>query len=690
MPRGRSLRPRVGCARASLGALVAVGLTVASASCSAGRGGETEARFVAVHNALSAAGFVAEGPVQRGALAEGGETRLAVPLAVGCSTVVALGGEGVVDVDVAVRAEEGDLLAADTTHDAQASARVCVERATRGTVVVRMARGRGAFLAATFREEGRMQTAPAAAAQAGPSTQGGGTCASPITLVPGTILGNTRRGEAESVGGCASSESKEIVYRLELTKRQRVVLDVDPSFDSVLYVRRDACEDESAEVACNDDRSGAGRGSSSGRGSRLDEVLEPGAYFVFVDGYGSEAGTFRLTTSIHDVPTLAEACTSPGVLALGASVSGTFDGAADRARATCGDEARGPDVPYRLSVPRRSRVRVSLKGASAVVHVRKTCADDASELACSDEGQQASTATWAGLLDPAEYTVFADASERDAKGAFTVTAEASPEAGSGAPGDACGDAIPIPLTGGLIEGDTFAAHDDLSGKCQEPSIASGPDVLYRLDLPSRSRVHLRMATSEGAHRFVVRRACADSASEVFCGVAFSEVLPAGSYVVGVDAIRPDAFGRFAFTARVEDMTVLESVCKAPPLLPLGQTVQGTTAGRKDVFRTSCAGPEDRQASPDRVYRIEVPRTGRVRIELKTPTWDGTLALRKTCVDPIAARSFRAGELACNNDAGDVHTARLEPHLEPGTYFVVVDGHLAGNEGAYTLSYSLLP
>ena len=43
-----------------------------------------------------------------------------------------------------------------------------------------------------------------------------------------------------------------------------------------------------SEIACNDDAtSGAGKRGPSSRGSRIDEVVEAGTYFLFVDGYGA-------------------------------------------------------------------------------------------------------------------------------------------------------------------------------------------------------------------------------------------------------------------------------------------------------------------------------------------------------------------------------------------------------------------
>ena len=46
-------------------------------------------------------------------------------------------------------------------------------------------------------------------------------------------------------------------------------------------------------------------------------------------------------------------------------------------------------------------------------------------------------------------------------------------------------------------------------------------------------------------------------------------------------------------------------------------------------------------------------------------------------------------IACNDDDNNSNRAsKVEATLEPGTYFVVVDGFRVGSEGNYELSYSV--
>jgi hypothetical protein len=666
----------------------ALPIAMSAPACRATRTGELEPRYVAVHNTLAAMGLAQVGPIQQGSLAEGRETRLLLDLGAQCSTIVAIGSPGVRDLDIALLDADDKPVAHDTTREPQATVRVCPDAAAHYTLVVKMSAGAGEFVAATW-AGGTGAGAPAAAPSASALvTMGAGTCESPLPLAPGATAGNTRRGESDSTGGCAASESKELVYKLDVARRQRVTIEVDPQFDSVLYVRKDECGDAEAEVACNDDATaGSGKRGPSSRGSRVDEVLEAGTYYVFVDGYGSESGPFRMNVQVADVPSLAEACRQ--IHPLGpAKIGGTLTGSFDHAHASCGADAKGPDAIHRFDIAARGRVRITEHSAdfSPVVHLRKQCGDEHSEVACAESALKPDEATWSGVLEPASYVLFADSSDKDARGRYTLETELAPEAGSGVRGDACGDATTLPLVAKGIEGDTFLARDDVAGKCGGQG---APDVLYRFELTRRSRVTAQLPKQEGNHVFVLTRSCTDRASELACGPVIDEVLAPGLYYLAVDGATAGELGRFSFDFHARDVSGQENACKSTPTLVLGKTIAGTTAGAGDRFTVSCAGRDDAQASSDRIYKVVLAERSRIRLALSTPAWDGVLAIRKSCMDPPVSLGAGANnEAACNNDFQDAHHSKVEATLDAGTYWVVVDGHAGKNEGAFTLEYTL--
>jgi hypothetical protein len=678
MPR---LRPRV-----------AACLGLSLVACVATRDGGTgalEPRFVAVHNAFAAMGLAEVGPIHEGSLAEGQEARVPLELPAGCTTVVAFGGEGVRNVDATLKDARGQVVAHDTTNEPQAVLRACVESADSYVLVVKAAAGGGHWVVATW--AGSVSSgAPAASAQAPASTlRGAGTCESPVPLAAGTTTGTTRTGESVNSGSCDHSDAREIVYLLEVPRRQRVVLDVDARFDSVLYVRKDDCADESAEVECNDDSPTGGRNKS-----HIERVLEPGKYFVFVDGYNQESGGYKLTVSVADVVALSDACRRAPLLGSGAPVTGTTEGAANDAEASCGGGAEGLDSPWRFDLASRARVRLveHSDDVAPVVHVRRACNDAESETACGEPPLASSDAAVTGLFDPGAYTVFADAREREAAGHYTLSLETAPLAGSGTVGDGCGDAVALGGgAGGMSNpsnataGDTFTARDDVAGSCGGSGAA---DVVYRLDVARRSRFRAALQDEEAPHVLVAWRRCGDRASEVGCGPQLDEVLALGTYFVGVDGATSASLGRFELQWVLQDLGPQSATCASAPLLTQGRIAGGTTVGAGDRFATSCGTPHDIAPSgPDRVFRISLASRAKVRVEVTATGFEALLALRKSCGD--AVRASGSVELACSNDADGTKRTSIETMLEAGTYWVVVDGQSPNDQGAFALKYTVI-
>ncbi len=653
-------------------------LLVACSSTRTAGSGALEPRFVAVHNALAAMGLVQVGPIQEGTLGEGREVRVALQLPAGCLTIVAIGGDGMRDVDATLLDSRGAPLAHDTTAEPQAVLRPCVEAADAYVLVVKAASGAGSWVAATW--AGGAATGPAIPSGAAVAPEPNGTCEAPIPLASGVVAGATTHGEHENTGSCEPSDSRELVYELDLAERQRVTIDVEARFDSVLYLRKDDCNDASAEVDCNDD-------FPDRTHSHIERVLEPGKYFVFVDGYGRETGTFKMTVAATAVLALADVCRRAPTLAAGAAQTATTAGMANDAQATCGGGADGADSAWRVELASRSRVRFveHSDDMAPVVHVRRSCTDEQSEVACGESGAAAGDAAVTGVFDPGTYTVFADARERDSAGRYSLALETAPLMGSGANADGCGDAAPLGAgSSESVAGDTFAARDDVSGTCGG---AGAPDVVYRLDVARRSRLVASLDAEEAPHVLIVWRRCAERGSEIACGRTVDDVLAPGTYFIAVDGASPDALGRFTLQWALRDLTAQGSACAGAPTLVDGRVAGASTASGIDRFATSCGATDPTASGPDRIFRIDLPRRATVRLVVTAATFDAAIALRRVCAD--ASGGAAAAELACESDADVGHRTTLERALEAGTYWVVVDGQSPNDQGPFTLEYRAL-
>jgi hypothetical protein len=117
----------------------------------------------------------------------------------------------------------------------------------------------------------------------------------------GTYTGNTA-GHKNYTKGTCGGDAGEAVFYFVLGQPTKVHLDTaGTSFDSVIYIRRGACED-GKEVACDDDTGGQWA-------AQVDiPILYPGTYFVFVDGYtidpqgGPNEGPFVLNVKLTPNP----------------------------------------------------------------------------------------------------------------------------------------------------------------------------------------------------------------------------------------------------------------------------------------------------------------------------------------------------------------------------------------------------
>ena len=121
------------------------------------------------------------------------------------------------------------------------------------------------------------------------------------------------------------------------------------------------------------------------------------------------------------------------------------------------------------------------------------------------------------------------------------------------------------------------------------------------------------------------------------------------------------------------------VCRQPPELFDGATVQGSTAGLPDRAHASCA----RQAlSGERVYALRLAQASHVSLRVAAD-YDVAVYVRRDCRDEVS-------ELACNDDLEDARHAGVDVDLSAGTWFVFVDGYDSDSSGNFTLSVSARP
>lgn len=245
-----------------------------------------------------------------------------------------------------------------------------------------------------------------------------------------------------------------------------------------LYLLR-TCGDIESEVACNDDE----EPGQSAR-SQLDVTLTPGIYFLVVDGYASEAGEYQFIVSTTELTDLTAVCESAPELVPGQPISGTTRGSGNYFQASCAGGARAPDRVHRLDVTQRSRLRVRQESEfDGALHLRATCDDPTTELACNDDFRDAQHSVLTKVVAPGRYYVITDGFSGQGpvgQGKYELEIDLTSVVGVGVDGHGCDDALPLGADA-VVGLDTFGARDDGKGSWAEKArrtwfIGSKPPV----------------------------------------------------------------------------------------------------------------------------------------------------------------------------------------------------------------------
>lgn len=665
--------------RSSRKTLFAALLLLAFGACTGGALSIAQ-RIAVTHNVLGPAGFGAVGPISEGRLGQGESDDVEVQLqARQCYSINAFGDSGIWDLDLDVLDAQGVPVAGDASRSPQASVHFCPERGGRFTLRISAASGAGHWAAGVW------SPSTAGASFGGGAAGGGGTCEAPVELAPGaSARGSTAGGEdlmtpSPDCVNAGDSFAPDAVYRVTIERRGILRARLSTQYDGVLSLLSECGGGSVGTIACNDD--------ATERDTSLAAVearLEPGTYFLVVDGYAGEAGSYSLETSFEALRDPAEVCADLPTLTPGEQVSGSTEGQGDdfRTDQECTAGSRAPDVAYRLEIEEPSRVRVTLSSDyDGALAIRSDCLRESSVLACNDdfgEGEEGTRHSQiVAQLQPGTYTVIVDGYEGEA-GTFELAATVVPVDRPTAENDTCRSATTLrPDQDGPA--DTFLAADDYRGSCiAQPG---APDVVFRVEASSRS---LLTATASGGDLrdpvLYLQSTCGESSSEQACGTrTLTRVVPAGTYYLVVDGGRDDAMGSTTVRYELSDVGPLEAACSDAPVLTAGETVRGRTSGT-GRFGAACG---EGAAGPEAIYQLRIRERSRVELSLEAE-FDSVLHVRRDCVDPGTA-------VDCNDDAGDSNHSMLDLQLDPGTYYVFVDGYGEGREaGSFTLRAEVTP
>jgi len=106
------------------------------------------------------------------------------------------------------------------------------------------------------------------------------------------MINTTNRPDRYQASCAAGAAGGEQVFSINLGVAATLTAEmIQGDFDTALYLRS-VCDDENAEIVCDDD-------GGNGVLSRISIRLQPGTYFLFADGFGGDSGTGTLQISLQ-------------------------------------------------------------------------------------------------------------------------------------------------------------------------------------------------------------------------------------------------------------------------------------------------------------------------------------------------------------------------------------------------------
>jgi hypothetical protein len=276
-------------------------------------------------------------------------------------------------------------------------------------------------------------------------------------LTPGTpVRGSTCAANSDynppaACVAAATSPAPDVTYVVRITTRSNVVFDTDgTTWDTVLYIYNGACS--GTPVACNDD---IGSGNTA---SRISTTLDPGTYYIVVDGYQSTSfGPFVLNSSVRPV---GDECADAIPLTLSAGRTTVTGSTASYTPSTgsCDSGAGTPsrDVWYRFTLTQRELVFVNTFGSAFDTQLALLAGCGGVAPACTDDTCGLRQDHIVRNLAAGTYYVLVDGYS-GASGNYTLNIEHLPVGSDGTPtvltpGLATYTGNTMSLTPGLVTG----------------------------------------------------------------------------------------------------------------------------------------------------------------------------------------------------------------------------------------------
>ncbi len=548
---------------------------------------------------------------------------------------------------------------------------------------------------------------------------GGDTCASAITLVPGTPLTNQNLGDfgndyvgpdTGSATDCFGSTAGDVAYTVTVPAGQVLTVLVTPEagFDPGLSVSESAAACDATCIATADRGSSGDPETYSYRNSGN----APKTLFIVVDGYDGSSGTFSIGATLA-TPPADDVCAAPVALTSGtpltAQTIANYTNDYTSTGTTGCRYANGPDRVYSINVAAGDRAVITVT-PTAMADPTISLVDGAANcsmqcLVSTDRGFNggAETLVYVNSTGTAQNYIVVVDFYSTSMGTFDIVATV----GLPPAGDVCGAAVALASGTPLTAQTTVGYTDDYSNTSASvpcSSATSSADKVYAITVPPNQRgvVTVTPAAADGGFNpslnLVEGAAAVCSAMPRVCVAGSSAAHPNEAETVSLYNTTGTAKSVFAIVDGTNEGTFNIAYTAGVPAADDTCTTNATAAaGTQNHNLTgfvtdynsglNCLG----FAGPDRVYKVAALGANQKYAFTLTPTgadggFDPVISFipgtASTC--DVAPRTCKGGmDLTFRNQAeSGAFTNNTGVALD--LYMVVADYEVGSTNRDYTL------
>ncbi len=505
-------------------------------------------------------------------------------------------------------------------------------------------------------------------------------CPGAIALNSGdTEVGSTRRAVDRYSGSCSERPSPEVIYTFEVPEDSGLRILVDGTtdrLDPTVFLRTNCGPDADAqEIACTD--------VPFSFTEQLEVAQVPAnTYFLFIESFRDDVqGDFEVTLEVV-----------PGQICVGdqAEPNDTRDRPSDLFLADDEDLHLCPDDTDWFSVNLQVGDQVLIRADSPEGFGQL----ELSLETAGGEPVQGQTAREGGIVEldvqqiaaGGQHLLRVDHPDDDAQIAYSLDVEVFTLNGT------CDCVNPTTLRPGaehIAHSNTCECGHITAGSCRSGIRHTASERPYKFRLDDWASVDIQVE-ADWDYIVYMRQACIgdDPENELSCEAAddiHHDALPPGVYYVYVDG-RRDECGDFDLSLEIgpPNFPPDNNVCGGAVELLVGQSVEGETTFASNNFRTERSNPPGGcETSPfghqgrDVVYWFEIAQPALIRAELVTNGWEGVVYMRENCQE-------EGSQVACGLAEEEGDSSLAQNDLDPGRYFVFVDGYRTGR-GPFSLT-----